>query len=174
MPSYFTQHGLREPVGRHNTIFAHAAGSPDATVWDIMNRDHDRMVDFMLGMSAFEEVYPAAGSYDFGWAVKKATAESGGDDGNDRTVLVDVGGGKGHAVKAIRAETPGLRAEWCVVEDLPAVIEQAKAMDDPELRGARFVGMDFHEEQPIKGTNFCPSDLARSGLLIQGLRAQGR
>lgn len=150
MPAYFDEHGLAEPTGRHGTIFAFAAGSPDSTVWEVMNREPARMRAFMLGMGALTEEYPIVGSYDFAWA-----AAAAGRDGDDRAVLVDVGGGKGHAIKAIRAQTPGLEVGRCVLEDLPAVIEGARGMDDPELRGVRMVGMDFHAEQPVKGMFAC-------------------
>lgn len=145
MPGYFEEHGLREPTSRRGTILAYAAGDPEATVWEIISRDRARMADFMLGMTTFEEAYPIIGSYDFGWAVAAAAKD------DKRAVVVDVGGGKGHALKEICAKTEGLDVGRCVLEDLPAAVEGVRREDDPELRGVKLIGMDFHTEQPVKG-----------------------
>jgi hypothetical protein len=147
MPEYFEKHGLREPKGRRGTIVAHAAGCPDDTVWEIMNRHPARMVNFMHAMAGFEEAYPITAGYDFSWVVGAAAK---GDA--TRATVVDVGGGKGHALKAICARTEGLEIGRCVLEDLPVVVEAVRAANDPELKGVSLVGMDFHAEQPVKGT----------------------
>ena len=62
-----------------------------------------------------------------------------------------MGGGAGHALQAIVKATPGLPMSRCVVEDLEAVVEEAKAKATDELKEAQFVAMDFHSEQPVKG-----------------------
>lgn len=145
MPAYFGKYGLKEPLGRYNTIMAFAAGTPEATVWEVMSREPERMVNFMQSMGTLEEAYTIVGSYNFGWVVKAATAAG------DRAAVVDVGGGKGHAVKEICRRTPGLTIDRCVLEDLPDVLDKAKALNDPELQGVQMAPLDFHKEQPVKG-----------------------
>jgi hypothetical protein len=144
MPAYFDRFGLKEPTGRLDTISAFACGQLGRSVWDILTDHPDRMNNMMLAMSAMEQRFPSLGSYDLGWAVAASK------NSKDRAVLVDVGGGKGQAVKAILQATPGLPAHRCVVEDLPDIVEAAKSSVGPEMANVRFVGMDFHAEQPVK------------------------
>ncbi|KND92354.1 Demethylsterigmatocystin 6-O-methyltransferase [Tolypocladium ophioglossoides CBS 100239] len=121
MPAYFAKYGLREPTGRYKTIFAFAAGDPDLTVWEHMNRFPERKANFMGSMVAMSSRIPMTGSYDFSWILNKMS------DAGDRALVVDVGGGSGHALQAIVKATQGLPMSRCVVEDLDAVVEEAKA-----------------------------------------------
>lgn len=145
MPAYFDQFGLVEPTGRLNTVSAFAFGQLGQSVWDILSNQPDRLHNMMQAMAAAEERFPSLGSYDLSWAVAASEKNS------ERAVLVDVGGGKGQAVKAILQATPGLPAHRCIVEDLPKVVEAAKLSAALELAGVQFIGMDFHAEQPVKG-----------------------
>ncbi len=114
-------------------------------MWEIMNRDEQRLKNFMLAMAAGERSWPILGAYDLGWAVAQAS-QSG-----DRPLLVDVGGGRGHCLKSIVESTLGLPIDRCVLEDLPEVLDQVRNAHDVQLRGARLVPLDFHKEQPVKG-----------------------
>uniref|UniRef100_D8QE34 O-methyltransferase C-terminal domain-containing protein n=1 Tax=Schizophyllum commune (strain H4-8 / FGSC 9210) TaxID=578458 RepID=D8QE34_SCHCM len=64
--------------------------------------------------------------------------------------VVDVGGGMGHIVMSVAKKYPELVA---VVEDRPAVVEQAKDFWSKQLPNARveFVEQDFFKPQAIKG-----------------------
>lgn len=146
LPQYFEEYGLKEPKGRYKTPFAYAAGNPDITVWEHLAKDPPRMTNFMRAMFAMSQGIPVVGSYDFGWVVDKA------GESNDRALVVDVGGSKGHALETIIKSTPGLPANRCVVEDRAEVIQESKKMAEGQLAQAQFVSMDFHSEQPVKGT----------------------
>lgn len=147
MPEYFSRHGLREPSGQVNTIYSYSAGDPSATVWEIMNRDPARMQTFMVAMAAGGALFSTAGVYDFGWVAEE------GKDNPERIQIVDVGGGKGHALEGMLEATPGLDASRCVVEDLEAVVDEARETAAGPMKEARFVAMDFHSEQPVKGSH---------------------
>jgi len=147
MPKFFDINPRQETTDRLNTIYAFAHGSPGKPVWDVMTRDKERMANFMLAMSVTAGNWPNLGSYNLQWAIDSGNKE----DNKDRAVLVDVGGGKGHTIKAILGATPGLEASRCILEDLPEIIGAVKASDDPALAGVRLVGLDFHAEQPVKG-----------------------
>jgi hypothetical protein len=88
---------------------------------------------------------PIIGIYDFSWVAAYAGTDP------ERTLIVDVGGGKGQAIKAIIEETPSIPASACVLQDLPNVIN-----DVPEEEGilnqVQKVGSSFFDKQPIKGT----------------------
>ncbi|OIW27605.1 S-adenosyl-L-methionine-dependent methyltransferase [Coniochaeta ligniaria NRRL 30616] len=156
MPRYFDAYGLKEPTGKLHSVKAFAEGEPEISVTDLMNRHSKRVATMLLALSAMEKMYPHSGLYDFSWVAARA-AESPGD----RPLIVDVGGGNGHTLRAIYNDTPGLPISRCVLEDLPEVIEVAKTTADngrqrpttadKEVLGARLVGMDFFKEQPVKG-----------------------
>ncbi|KAG7293802.1 hypothetical protein NEMBOFW57_003859 [Staphylotrichum longicolle] len=145
MPRYFDQFGLAtEPTDRLQTVVAFAEGRLGSTVWDINHSSEERLQVFTIAMAGIEELMPALGAYDLSWAVEEASKSA------DRAVVVDVGGGRGQALKGIFKTTPGLPRHRCVLEDLPEVVEAARR-DDPELAEVRMVAMDFFREQPVKG-----------------------
>ncbi|KAK4041718.1 O-methyltransferase-domain-containing protein [Parachaetomium inaequale] len=145
MPRYFDQFGIStEPTDRLQTIVAFAEGRLGATVWDINHSTEERLRVFMLGMAFIDEHMPPLGVYDLGWAAKEAAKES------DRVLVVDVGGGRGQALKGILKVTPWLPAHRCVLEDLPEVVEAAKR-GNPELADVQMVVVDFFKEQPVRG-----------------------
>ena len=145
LPEYFSRYGRREPAGQLDTIFAFANGDPSLTVWEHMHRDAGRKRAFMEAMSTFAASMGGMDAYDLSWVVEAGAREP------DRTLVVDVGGGKGHEIGAMKRHAPGLDVGRCVVEDLPEVVEEARAEARGELRRAAFVAADFHAEQPVRG-----------------------
>ena len=141
---YFDEFGLREPIGKTGTVFAYACGDATKSVWDHCNSDQEYKENFMLCMVAMASKTPTAGSYDYSWVTAKGETEP------SRTLVVDVGGGHGHALRDIATATPGLSLGRCAVEDLAPVVEEAKRTAAGGLEKAQFVTMDFHAEQPIK------------------------
>jgi len=101
----------------------------------------------MRAMLPLEASMPIAGIYDFSWVVSKAQAEPA----SERLLFVDVGGGKGQAIRAIHNEFPGLPLSRCLLQDLTEVIETVKTLDDADLREVQKMAIDFHQEQPVKG-----------------------
>ncbi|CAM1502734.1 Fc.00g075100.m01.CDS01 [Cosmosporella sp. VM-42] len=147
MPNYFAKYSLREPQGPTNNPYSFANNQPDKSVWDIMNQDPERMRAFMMAMKTAETMMPMTGLYDYSWVREKLCED------DSRTVLVDVGGGKGHAVQAICEENVWLPKERCVVQDREDVVEAAKALDVEELRGVKMMAHDFNTEQPVKSAH---------------------
>ncbi|KAF7552917.1 hypothetical protein G7Z17_g3958 [Cylindrodendrum hubeiense] len=145
MPAYFNEYGLKEPIGRYDTIYAYGAGDPKLTVWEHTNMYPERKANFMISMMAMASKTPTTGSYDFSWVLDQA------HESPERALVVDVGGGKGHALQAICEATVGLPMNRCVLEDLQAIIDDAKATATGDLTEAQYVSMDFHSEQPVKG-----------------------
>ena len=70
-------------------------------------------------------------------------------DEPDRMSLVDVGGGIGNKLKEILANSPGLKAERCVLQDSESTIAMSK--QDNIVPGAALMVHDFWQEQPVKG-----------------------
>lgn len=146
-PKYFDAYGRKEPETLNHVPGTFAYGHPEWSFYEMLEHDPDRMRRFMRAMAPIEERMPISGIYDFTWAVGVAEA----DPASLQPLFVDVGGGRGHSIKAIRAEYPGLPVARFVLQDRPEVIEAGKMLDDPGLRGIQRTVIDFHESQPVQG-----------------------
>jgi hypothetical protein len=135
--AYFDKYGRKEPTTQDHTPYSFGFQNPSKKVWEIMNKDPQRM-------NTLEHHLPVTGMYDFSWVVKKWEEEP------ERVLFVDVGGGKGQAIKAITKEFP-IPLSKCVLQDRPEVVEGVKELDAPDLRGAKLMSHNFHETQPVKG-----------------------
>ena len=103
---------------------------------------------------------PITGMYDFSWVGEYATRPQDTEAGSSRQLIVDVGGGKGQALKAILDEDERISAARCVLQDQSDVIREAVQEGDV-LGPVKKVAASFFEEQPIKGSTlhqlpFCP------------------
>ncbi|KAL8870038.1 MAG: hypothetical protein Q9174_003822 [Haloplaca sp. 1 TL-2023] len=76
----------------------------------------------------------------------------------DNIFLVDVGGGRGHDISALRERFPDLPGRL-VLQDLPGTFK-----DLPKIEGVEFMAHDMFTAQPIKGqppTVFCDESLVK-------------
>ncbi|KAK2036359.1 hypothetical protein LZ31DRAFT_601339 [Colletotrichum somersetense] len=73
-------------------------------------------------------------------------AEALTKENNNRILLVDVGGGSGHAVQAI-CDSIGLPLEHYVLQDKEPVILRIKEIGN--LPGLHLMPIDMHKEQPV-------------------------
>jgi hypothetical protein len=160
MPKYFEKYGRKEPKDETHTPHTFAYGMPESTVWEVINQDPQRVIDFAQSMNTLEQFLPITGMYDFSWIAEKAK------ESPDRVLFVDVGGGKGQAIKAIHKENPGIDLTRCVLEDRPEVIAEVQKLDSPELKGTKTIVHNFWNEQPVKGS-LCV--LETSNVLLGGL-----
>lgn len=150
MPEYFEQYGRKEPQTTNHVPMSFAYGKPDLSFYELLAEDEAWVGSFLKGMAHVESRMPVtAGIYDFSWLAAEAKMHP--DSG--RAVLVDVGGGKGGAIRAIHREFPALPIHRFVLEDRPETLEAGLALgDEPdELAGVRRVALDFHKDQPVKG-----------------------
>lgn len=68
------------------------------------------------------------------------------DDDPEAVLLVDVGGGLGHDVQALKAEYPYLRGRL-IVQDLPQVVDEEGCKE----MGSEAIAYNFFEQQPVVG-----------------------
>ncbi|ROV90356.1 hypothetical protein VMCG_09732 [Cytospora schulzeri] len=137
---YFKKYGRKEPQTVNHVPITFAYGRPELGFYEMMEQDPKWMNSFLKGMAHVSSEMPISGIYDFSWLVTEAEK----DPNSDRAVLVDVGGGKGQAIAAIRREFPGLPIHRCVLEDLHETLEAGKALHEPELAQVQRVAVDFH------------------------------
>jgi len=124
-----------------------ARGHPEKPFFELLAMDPAYLQRFFQGMAIIESMSPAvtAGMYDFAWLAEKAKQEP------ERTVFVDVGGGKGHCILTICKEFPGIPLNRCVLQERPEIIQAVEAAGDPGLAEIQKVVIDFHVDQPNKG-----------------------
>ncbi|OHW97709.1 o-methyltransferase [Colletotrichum incanum] len=144
LPEYFAQYGRREPATRTHTPYAFAHGKPEKEVWELHKENPEQVKRFMKGMEMVQQFIPLEGIYDFSWVKEKLLEE------RNRPIFVDVGGSKGHAIRAILKENPFISADRVVLQDREEVIEQVTALKDPALERVTLQTHDFHTEQPVK------------------------
>ncbi|KAK3338089.1 S-adenosyl-L-methionine-dependent methyltransferase [Neurospora tetraspora] len=154
LPSYFDTYGRREPVGVNHVPLTVHEKKPELKYFDLVCQDPKRMAEFMKAMSiTHSSRVPTVGIYDMTLVLSEARA------GGRETVWVDVGGGGGHSVKLFLREYgghDGLKAHQCVVHDLDDVVQEGARRagvqeEDDEMKGVRFLPLDFHCQSPVKG-----------------------
>jgi len=149
-PEFFKRTGPVESMRANQVPIGVALGHPEKTFYELLEMDPERTKVFNSTMQVATAGMPASGMYDFAWVGDYASnAET--TEARERPLIVDVGGGKGQALKVICKENPKIPASRCVLFDRPEVIEDAEKEDDEELRLIRKVGGSFHKEQPING-----------------------
>lgn len=143
-PQYLQTNGLAEPQKSNRSPFGLGAGYPDKSFYDVLDMMPERAQAFNSTMAIGLGDMPITGIYDFSWVA----AHAGTDP--KRTLIVDVGGGKGQAIKAIIEETPSIPASACVLQDLPNVIKDTPE-EDGILCKVQKVGSSFFDKQSTRG-----------------------
>lgn len=144
-PAFFEKYGRKEPEGLAPVPSTFAYGHPEMGHYELIASDPSRLLRFFAGMEEAERYFPTRGTYNFGWLAEKTRAEP------RRTVLVDVGCGKGHSLAAILQEYPGLPRSRCVLQDRDEVIKAVEDVNDEALSPVEKMVIDFTTEQPVKG-----------------------
>lgn len=157
-PEYFGAHGLAEPRSASATPWGLSWGYPDKSNYEVFSMFPEKALPFNASMKVGVKDMPITGMYDFSWIGEYAA--NGGDDvdrsedkdkAKDRTLLVDVGGGMGQALRAILAENPTIPPRRCALQDRPETIVEVKKEADPALAEVQKFGASFHGEEPVKG-----------------------
>jgi hypothetical protein len=149
---------LDEPSSLTMNPYSWRHNQDGKTTWEIMAQYPERMKAFQLGLGIQDALFSVVGLYDFG---KLNTADS-------RPILVDVGGGQGHAIAKILDHHKELAAEKMVLQDLPEVIELAKTSEILP-KGVVKMEHDFFREQPVNGWSVTPMSLSK---LLTSIRCQ--
>lgn len=151
-PEYFGAHGLAEPREANVTPWGLSWGHPDKTNYEVFALFPEKALPFNASMKVGVADMPITGMYDFSWIGRYAAENSNNNNEKEaRTLLVDVGGGMGQALKAILAENPDIPAERCALQDRPETIDEVEKEADPALARVQKFGASFHGEEPVKG-----------------------
>lgn len=146
-PAYFEKFGLKEPRTGNYVPSSFAWGCEEKNFWDMISQFPKREKTFNQSMATLDLVLPVTGMYDYSWIGEYA--ENGAD--KERTLIVDVGSGKGQALKRIMGAVPKIPGSRLVMQDRPIVIEEVEQSNDKGLEGVKKMPHDFFQEQPVKG-----------------------
>ncbi len=131
-----------DPVHNPYTWTHKLDGTP---VWAIMAQNPEKIQTFQVGMAGLDIAIPVLGHFDF------SSLKSTPEDREKGTVeIVDVGGGHGVCLKQILNKHTELDASNCVLQDVPDIIQMARA-SDVLPKDLILMEHDFRTEQPVKG-----------------------
>ena len=148
LPDYLASLNYRNPNDRHNSFFGFAHQT-DLNMYEWLQAHPEQMKifnDFQTANAQFNE-----GSVQ---RILESLLVSGDNLGtnagqseqdNDKVLFVDVGGGRGEALRKFRRVHPELRGR-VIIEDLPMVIEGQEVEE-----GVEAIAHDFFTPQPVIG-----------------------
>ena len=148
LPDYLASLGYRNPNDRHNSFFGFAHQT-DLNMYEWLQAHPEQMKifnDFQTANAQFNE-----GSVQ---RILESLLVSGDNIGTDagqseqdknKVLFVDVGGGRGEALREFRKNHPELRGR-VIIEDLPKVIESQEVEE-----GVEAIVHDFFTPQPVTG-----------------------
>ncbi|OAA70211.1 O-methyltransferase [Akanthomyces lecanii RCEF 1005] len=144
---YFEANGWKEPQSSTRTPLGLCYSHPDKSIYDVMLLlPGKRAAIFNAAMADTINEMKIVGYYDFSWIAKHVENDS------KRTLIVDVGGGKGQALKAIIQESPAIPPQRCVLHDQATAINEAISEEDAIIKDIPKVVSSFFEPQLIKGS----------------------
>lgn len=116
-------------------------------LWELFGRDAELRENFDKYLSArrvglvkeWFEIFPVG---------EQIRSEDSREGLKERVLLVDVGGNLGYDISRFKKRFPDLQGRY-VLQDLPYVIEKAKAVVEGE--GIECMEYDFFTPQPVKG-----------------------
>ena len=146
MPYFLESTKYLNPVDTRKSAFQYGHQT-DLSFWEFLKEDPRRASLFNSGMRSATTVGSGAGSagpYPFGQELDQ-------EEVSDSSVLVvDVGGGRGQALEAIKSAFPNLKGRM-VLQDMHDVIGDAKATGLPDY--IETLACSFFEQQPVVGAS---------------------
>ncbi|KZF23410.1 S-adenosyl-L-methionine-dependent methyltransferase [Xylona heveae TC161] len=144
-PKYLEHFGFKEPVSQTESPVCFAENALGEDPWSVISKDPKRIANFNKTMQAQDSSMPMIGIYDFSNLLRNADVSSN----PDRPLFVDVGGNRGHVIKAVLETYPEFSAPRMVLQDRPVVIQEVEELG--ELPGVVKMAHNFLDPQPVKG-----------------------
>lgn len=157
IPEYVKKHGPEELYDIKKSPFAFAMGHEGKTYYEVIEMDPSQRNLWNLTLQNMERNFPITGMFPFQDLKTPLAGEP------DRALLVDVGGGRGQALKAIQESMGGFDDAKVILQDLPIVID---TLDPKDLPGVELMKYDIFTPQPVKSKapfqELIPSSAIRS------------
>lgn len=141
LPEYLKTRPSEDLLDIRKTPYACAYGMEGKTFYEVLSANPEHLNTFDKAMS---EPGPNYGIFPFASLQEQVQCEQ------DKAFVVDIGGGKGQAVRFIRDVTErafGTSARL-ILQDRPEVLAQ---LSPEELQGIERMSYGFHTEQPVTG-----------------------
>lgn len=119
LPEFLAKTGWKNPEDYNNSAF-HLGAHTSLGFWEYLEADPEKLQAFNNGMRSQATVKAFDSSYPFQEELNAKPVQDG------EAVLVDVGGGRGHALERIKHRFPTLKGRL-VLQDQKAVIDDAIA-----------------------------------------------
>lgn len=143
LPDYVKTHEPHDLYDLKKSPFAFMAGHEGKTYYDVVGLDPQQRNLWNLTLQNMEKNFPIVDMFDFRTMREPVEREP------DRPFIVDVGGGRGQALLAIREHCGGTFGGRLVLQDLPIVIDSLK---EQQLGGIEPMKYDIFTPQPVKST----------------------
>ena len=145
LPEFLASTGYKH-AGDYSDGSFQLGHSTSLGIWEFLKEDPERLKVFNSGMQSLATIgnNKSAGSYPFDRQLGETPCSP------EEVLIVDIGGGRGQALEAIKENFPELKGRM-ILEDLPNVIEEAKASGLPPFIETR--AASFFEPQSMHGTS---------------------
>ncbi|KAK4453846.1 Sterigmatocystin 8-O-methyltransferase [Podospora aff. communis PSN243] len=151
LPEYFKVHNPSDLFDLRKSPYSFAHGQEGKTYYEVLDADEEMRPVWNATLAALDKNMPIWGM--FPWETLKEQVKKE----PDRVFVVDIGGGRGQALKKLQEEIPGAFGGRLVLQDLEAVVGTLGEGDAP---GIERMVYDAFGEQPVK-SEFCPSGYER-------------
>jgi demethylsterigmatocystin 6-O-methyltransferase len=143
-PAWLKKRGYKTTGSIDDNLLTELCGTD---IWTWLDQNPEKSAIFDSAMS-IQESFPKEmrPPYPFSEDIGELRTAS------DAVTLVDIGGGFGQAIKAIRAEYPHVKGRF-ILQDLPKTIGKVDA-SQAEKDGFEIMKHDFFTPQPVKGAKY--------------------
>ena len=142
---YFKTHKVEAVQDPRRCPAAWTDGAEGQDWFKIVSQEPGRVACFAAAMKFAEELVPVFGMYPFERLVDTTFPDN-------LPLIVDVGGGRGQVMKAIKDALPTLKGRL-ICQDRPEVLA---TVDKDDIGKVEKLPHDFFEPQPIKGRHIYP------------------
>lgn len=160
MLEHFREHGYQCPTDSLNCPFQWAFAT-DLSFFEHMRQNPERLRDFDKFMAGNR----GARKHWIDWFPVESLILSATPGAENDTLLVDVGGGKGHDLERFLRKFPQTKGRL-VLQDLPSTINSIQQLSP----GIRPMPHDFFTAQPVKGKRSPADGRSKLNLLTFGRR----
>ncbi|PHH89344.1 hypothetical protein CDD83_6243 [Cordyceps sp. RAO-2017] len=144
MPDYLRAHRPDDILDLRKSPFAFAAGLEGKTYYEMLDLDLEDRDVWNRVFHNMAKNYPFRDMFPFRALEQQVRRQP------DRPFIVDVGGGRGQSLQAIRDTCGGSFGSKLILQDLPAVIDSLRPED---LSGIEPMAHDAFTPQPVKNAH---------------------
>ena len=144
LPDYIKTHSPHDLYDLKKSPFAFMTGHEGKTYYDVVDMDPQQRNLWNLTLQNMEKNFPIVDMFPFPSMRQQVEKEP------ERPFIVDVGGGRGQALLAIKEDCGGTFGGNLILQDLPIVIDSLNEEELPDIEPMTY---DIFTPQPVKSTS---------------------